>query len=193
MRGRGTSLEEYGSVRATHVKDEFGSLGATPERDEMSIPTAWLPYEAGDRPPSGVEAFPGREHNDLMLWVERFATVISGDTMIDFGDGLEIHEPWLRGEASRERFVDWLRPLLDGPVEHVLPMHGTSTDRVAPRAGVSECNRDSVVETEGDSSTAMAILDSFGQDSSPGNPTNQTPPSRISGPEQVVRRMSPHF
>jgi len=53
-------------------------------------------YAAGDRLPIGIEAFLGREHNDLVLWMERVGAVISGDTLVDFGRGFEINES-LRG------------------------------------------------------------------------------------------------
>ena len=36
-------------------------------------------FSAGDQLPFGVEAFPGREPNDVVLWVESGA-VIAGDT-----------------------------------------------------------------------------------------------------------------
>jgi hypothetical protein len=38
------------------------------------------PYAGGDRLPVGVEAFPGREPNDIVLWIESKAAVILGDT-----------------------------------------------------------------------------------------------------------------
>ena len=87
-------------------------------------------YAAGDRLPIGIEAFPGREHNDLVLWVESVGAVIAGDTLVDFGRGLEINE-WLREAVTRERVVEGLRPLLARPVELVLPAHGAPTDRAA--------------------------------------------------------------
>jgi hypothetical protein len=49
-------------------------------------------FSAGDRLPVGVEAFPGIEPNDLMLWVESRRALVVGDTIIDRGNGLEI--PW---------------------------------------------------------------------------------------------------
>jgi hypothetical protein len=87
-------------------------------------------YAAGNRLPIGVEAFPGREHNDLVLWIESVGAVIPGDTLVDFGRGLSINE-WLREDVSREQVVDGLRPLLALPVEFVLPAHGAPTDRAA--------------------------------------------------------------
>jgi glyoxylase-like metal-dependent hydrolase (beta-lactamase superfamily II) len=87
-------------------------------------------YSAGDRLPIGIEAFPGREHNDLVLWIESYGAVISGDTLADFGRGLQIAE-WLRAGVTREEVADGLRPLLTRPVALMLPTHGSPTDRVA--------------------------------------------------------------
>jgi glyoxylase-like metal-dependent hydrolase (beta-lactamase superfamily II) len=77
-----------------------------------------------------IEAFPGREHNDLVLWIESYGAVISGDTLADFGRGLQIAE-WLRAGVTREEVADGLRPLLTRPVALMLPTHGSPTDRVA--------------------------------------------------------------
>jgi glyoxylase-like metal-dependent hydrolase (beta-lactamase superfamily II) len=93
-------------------------------------------YAAGDRLPIGIEAFPGREHNDLVLWIESAGAVIPGDTLVDFGRGLEINE-WLRGSVTREQVVEGLRPLLALPVEVVLPAHGAPTDRAALERALS--------------------------------------------------------
>jgi glyoxylase-like metal-dependent hydrolase (beta-lactamase superfamily II) len=87
-------------------------------------------YAAGDRLPLGIEAFPGREHNDLVLWIESVGAVISGDTLVDFGQGLQIAD-WLREAVTREQVAEGLRPLLALPVELVLPTHGAPTDRPA--------------------------------------------------------------
>jgi len=96
----------------------------------------WHPYAAGDRLPFGIQAFPGREHNDMVLWVEDRNTVMCGDTLVDFGDGLEING-WLRAGVTREQVVEGLRPLLALPVEVVLPAHGAPTDRAALERALS--------------------------------------------------------
>ncbi len=96
----------------------------------------WHPYAAGDRLPFGIEAFPGREHNDMVLWVENRNTVMCGDTLVDFGDGLEMNS-WLRAGVTREQVVEGLRPLLALPVEVVLPAHGAPTDRAALERALS--------------------------------------------------------
>ncbi len=81
-------------------------------------------YAAGDRLDVGIEALPGEKPNDLVLWVESHRAVVAGDTLVDFGNGLEINPRWLDTEMTRERLVAGLGPLLERPVEHVLAAHG---------------------------------------------------------------------
>jgi len=64
-----------------------------------------------------------------VLWVESRRTVIAGDTLADFGRGIEINTRWLRAGETREQVAEGLRPLLALPVERVLPAHGAPTDR----------------------------------------------------------------
>ncbi len=95
------------------------------------------PCGPGDRPLDGVQAFPSRETNEVVLWVEGQRAVIAGDTLVDFGQGLEIPLGWLREGVSREQVVDGLRPLPELPVEHVLATHGSPTDRAALERALS--------------------------------------------------------
>ena len=88
-------------------------------------------YTGGDRLDVGVEAFPGQKPNDMVLWVESHRSVIAGDTLVDFGDGLGINPGWLGPGVTLEQVVEGLRPLLDLPVEHVLATHGDPVDRAA--------------------------------------------------------------
>jgi glyoxylase-like metal-dependent hydrolase (beta-lactamase superfamily II) len=89
------------------------------------------PYSPGDQLPFGADVFAGHKRNDTVLWVEGQRAVISGDTLVDFGRGLEINERWLRPGVTREEIAEGLRPLLELPVEHVLATHGGPTDRTA--------------------------------------------------------------
>ena len=93
-------------------------------------------YRSGERLAVGVEAFAGREPNDMVLWIEGSRAVISGDTLVDFGRGLEING-WLRAGVTREQVVEGLRPLLDLPVDVVLATHGGPTDRTALERALS--------------------------------------------------------
>ena len=94
-----------------------------------SVNAHW--YLGGDRLPLGIEAFAGREHNDLVLWIESHRAVVAGDSLADFGDGIAIQPEWLREGVTRDQVARGLRPLLGLPVEVVLPAHGAPTDRPA--------------------------------------------------------------
>jgi len=94
-------------------------------------------YSSGDRLPFGADVFPGHKANDTVLWVESRRAVISGDTLVDFGRGLEINQGWLRPGVTRETIAAGLRPLLELPVEHVLATHGGPTDRAALERALS--------------------------------------------------------
>ena len=112
----------------------------TPPPDEDSPDVAWLLggassdahlYSAGDRLPVGVQALPGRLPNDVVLWIESRRAVIAGDTLVDFGHGLEIPVDWLPADMTREQVAHGLETLLDLSVEVVLATHGGPTDRAA--------------------------------------------------------------
>jgi glyoxylase-like metal-dependent hydrolase (beta-lactamase superfamily II) len=84
-------------------------------------------FSAGDRLPVGVEALPGAEPNDLVLWIESRQALVAGDTLIDRGHGLELPD-WANKGVPPEQILEALLAL---PVEFVLPTHGAPTDRAA--------------------------------------------------------------
>ena len=94
-------------------------------------------FSAGDRLPVEVEAFPGRETNDVLLWIENRRALAVGDTLIDRGSGLELPTDWLPDGVTREQMLASLRPLLELPVELVLATHGVPTDRAALERALS--------------------------------------------------------
>ena len=80
--------------------------------------------------PFGITAHAGREDNDLVLWLPTVSTVVAGDSLADFGDGLDIQLGG-RTHVTRDDVRRRLRPLLDLPIELVLLAHGEPTDREA--------------------------------------------------------------
>jgi hypothetical protein len=108
----------------------FPVWAPAPDRPEDQLVPA-ARYAIGDTL-FGMEAYPGREGQlDLVLWHERIRAVIAGDTLIDLGKGLEIPASWLPDDVTVEDVAAGLRPLLDKPVEFVLPTHGAPADREA--------------------------------------------------------------
>ena len=100
-------------------------------------PVEGLVFSAGDRLPVEVEAFPGMEPNDLVLWIESRRALVVGDTLIDRGRGLEFPVDWASKGVPPEQILEGLRPLLELPVEHVLPTHGAPADRAALERALS--------------------------------------------------------
>jgi glyoxylase-like metal-dependent hydrolase (beta-lactamase superfamily II) len=129
------------------AEDLMRTWGLTAEQAGDGSPdVVWLlkegvgeahPYRADDRLDVGVDAFPGEKPNDTVLWVESHGAVVAGDTLVDFGSGLEINPRWLSDEMTREQVVEGLRPLLDLPVEHMLATHGVPFDRSALEQALS--------------------------------------------------------
>jgi glyoxylase-like metal-dependent hydrolase (beta-lactamase superfamily II) len=123
--------------RPDSAQDLMDKFGITAEQAGDGSPDLrWLRtgggdarwYGPGDELPFGARAFAGRERNDLVLWLDGARAVVAGDTLADFGNGLGLNE-WLRGAADRDEIVAGLRPLLDLPVELVLPTHGEPVGR----------------------------------------------------------------
>jgi hypothetical protein len=77
-----------------------------------------------------MTAYAGREDNDLIFWVPSIGAIVTGDTLSDFGEGLDVQLGG-RKHVSRDYVVKRLGPLLDLPIELVLPAHGEPTDRTA--------------------------------------------------------------
>ena len=146
-------VERFGAPVFTPPPDTAADLvrkyGISPEQIPEgwhSPDVAWLLaesggeahlYEAGDRLPIGLEAFRGRSHNDLVLWIERVGAVVAGDSLVDFGRGFEVPPEVLQHGVTREQVVEGLRPLLRLPIEVVLPAHGAPTDRAALERALS--------------------------------------------------------
>jgi glyoxylase-like metal-dependent hydrolase (beta-lactamase superfamily II) len=129
---------------AQYLMDTYGITAE--QAGDGSPDVVWLlregkgearPYSAGDRLAFGADVYPGHKANDTVHWVESQNAVISGDTLVDFGQGLEINERWLRPGMTREEIAAGLRQLLELPVEHVLATHGGPTDRAALERALS--------------------------------------------------------
>ncbi len=120
-------------------QDWVEKFGVDPERVRgmESEDLAWLRAGEGEGEfhgpgpwPFGMTAYAGREDNDLVLWLPSIDAIVTGDSLSDFGDGLGIQLGG-RTHVTEADVAARLRPLLDLPVELVLPAHGEPTDRAA--------------------------------------------------------------
>ena len=114
----GSSVAVYTPLPDT-AQDLMDMYGVTAEQAGDGSPDlVWLlrekkgearPYSPGDRLPFGADVFSGHKKNDTVLSVESQRAVISGDTLGDFGRGLEINEelapPWCDARGDRRRIA----------------------------------------------------------------------------------------
>lgn len=122
---------------ARAVGERLGAPIFVPPPDEGDEnPTPGSVFAAGDRLPGGVQTFAGIEPNDLVLFIEPHQALVLGDTLVDRGEGLEIPLTWLR-DVTLAEVLATLRPLLDLPVEIVLPTHGPPAGRTALARAIS--------------------------------------------------------
>jgi glyoxylase-like metal-dependent hydrolase (beta-lactamase superfamily II) len=123
---------------ARSLAERLGAPLYVPPPDEGDPnPVEGQVFRAGDRLPVGVEAFPGMEPNDLVLWIESRRALVAGDTLIDRGHGLEFPADWANKGVPPEQILEALRPLLELPVELVLPTHGPPAHRAALERALS--------------------------------------------------------
>ena len=128
---------------AQYLMDTYGLTAE--QAGDGSPDVVWLlrenkgearPYSSGDRLPFGADVFPGRKAERHRALGREPACGVSGDTLVDFGRGLEINEVAPPG-VTREEIAEGLRPLLELPVEHVLATHGGPNDRAALERALS--------------------------------------------------------
>jgi glyoxylase-like metal-dependent hydrolase (beta-lactamase superfamily II) len=118
--------------------ERFGATVHMPPSDDGDPdPLPGQVFRAGERLPIGIEARPGMEPNDLVLWIEGQGALVAGDTLIDRGNGLEFPADWANKGVPPEQIMETLQQLLDLPVELVLPTHGAPTDRAALERALS--------------------------------------------------------
>jgi hypothetical protein len=73
---------------------------------------------------AGVRPFSAERADEVAYWLERPRTVVFGDAVLgDNAGGLRI-TPWARNAEALEKTRQALLPLLELPVEVVLPAHG---------------------------------------------------------------------
>jgi glyoxylase-like metal-dependent hydrolase (beta-lactamase superfamily II) len=100
----------------------------SPASERERIDSA-IGYAAGDRLAVGIEAHPGPEPVDLVLWIHSHSALVFGDTLVDLGSGLELPDGWGPSNVSHSAVRSLLRRCLELPVELALPTHGTPASR----------------------------------------------------------------
>jgi glyoxylase-like metal-dependent hydrolase (beta-lactamase superfamily II) len=121
-------MEKFGVTRE-QVAGGSPDLRWLRERDDVEGHL----FSPGDPLPLGVESFPALSKHEAVFWIESHRALVTGDALADVGRGPELQAE----DATREQVVGGLRPLLELPVELVLPAHGPPTDRAALERALS--------------------------------------------------------
>ena len=85
-------------------------------------------FRAGEPLPAGLVSIESRPRSEVMLWEPRSRALITGDALLGDGErGEGLHTcpaGWLPESTDLADLRHSLRPLLDLPVELILPSHG---------------------------------------------------------------------
>jgi glyoxylase-like metal-dependent hydrolase (beta-lactamase superfamily II) len=82
-------------------------------------------YGVGDELPGDVEARPGGYSDECTLWIPSHRALVTGDVFLGGERGFRVQpDSWLAEGLTQESLRERLRPLLDLPVELLLPAHG---------------------------------------------------------------------
>ncbi len=84
------------------------------------------PFRAGDPLPGGLAAYATARPDEVVLWEPASRSLIVGDVLLGKGDdGIELcPDSWLPDGVGRRDLALSLGPLLDLPIERILPGHG---------------------------------------------------------------------
>lgn len=93
---------------------------ALAERYQYTTPRAW------NAVPEGVEPRPLRGAGETFYWLPEVASLVAGDRLIGADGAIRVcPESWLRDvQVDRAGLARLMRPLLELPIERVLPSHG---------------------------------------------------------------------
>jgi hypothetical protein len=110
---------------SAELLEQLGATVCSPaaDADELGIPAT--PYGPADDLPGGVESWSGGYPNEATLWIPSHAALVTGDVLLGGEPGLRMQpDSWIPEGLTRAALAERLEPLLDLPVELVLPTHG---------------------------------------------------------------------
>ncbi|HET6361243.1 MAG TPA: hypothetical protein VFH11_04220 [Gemmatimonadota bacterium] len=95
--------------------------------------TVTHPFRAGDALPGGLVPYATARPDEVVLWEPASRSLIVGDVILGQGDaGIELcPDSWLPDGVDRRDLALSLGPILELPVERILPGHGDALDNDA--------------------------------------------------------------
>ena len=117
----------------TELVDAPDAVVHAPAADIGELGIAAEPYAAGDDLPGDVEPHVGGYPNECTLWIRSHGALVSGDVFLGGARGFRMQpDSWLAEGLTPAGLREQLLPLLELPVELLLPTHG---DPVVADAG----------------------------------------------------------
>ena len=96
-----------------------------PPTQTREIEIATIPYQVGDDLPGDVEPQPGGYSDECTLWLREHAALVTGDVFLGGSQGFHVQpDSWLADGFTHESLREQLAPLVELPVEMLLPTHG---------------------------------------------------------------------
>jgi hypothetical protein len=109
---------------AKQLVEELGASVYVPADRADLVEVATHTYRSGETLPGHVDAHPTYFPQESILWIAEHRALVIGDILLGRDGGIRVPEAWLPEGVSLETFCAPLRPLLELPVELVLPTHG---------------------------------------------------------------------
>jgi len=97
----------------------------SPAEDASEVGIPVVPYRLGDNLPGDVEPRLGGYPNEATLWIGKHRALVTGDVLLGGEWGFRLQpDSWLPEGLARGELGERLLPLLELPVELLLPTHG---------------------------------------------------------------------
>jgi glyoxylase-like metal-dependent hydrolase (beta-lactamase superfamily II) len=110
---------------SAELVEALGAVVHAPATKTRDIELRIDNYGFGDPLPGGVEPQPGGYSDEFTLWIPSHAALVTGDVFLGGEQGFRVQpDSWLAEELTHALLRERLRPLLELPVEVLLPTHG---------------------------------------------------------------------
>ncbi len=110
---------------APELQERLGAVVYAPSPHDGEVRLDAQPVKPAETLPGGVEVRPTSYGGEVVLWIPQHGALVFGDALLGGGPaGVRIQESWLPKDVTLEQFKAALHPLLELPVELVLPTHG---------------------------------------------------------------------
>jgi hypothetical protein len=110
---------------SAELVEKLGATVHAPAEDASQVGVPVVPYGLGDDLPGDVEPQVGGYPNEATLWIRGHGALVTGDVLLGGQRGFRVQpDSWLAEGLTPAGLRERLRPLLDLPVELLLPTHG---------------------------------------------------------------------